>query len=85
MLRYVFWGFFFGTAGLYALAGLSLVSPIFETITTPFIFPGRFVSELIAGSNGNTIEVTLLTFLNGVFYALVFMALGTLFGRPRPS
>lgn len=76
-------GFFFGAAGIYMLAGLSLVSTYFEVIATPFLLPGRFAAAMFAGPDGSTIEVAFVTFFNGVLYTLVFMAFGAIFKRQR--
>lgn len=85
ILRYAFWGFFFGTAGLYMLAGLSLVSTIFETVAKPLLYPGRFAAAIFAGADGSGVEVTALLFFSGIFYALLFVVIGALFGRHRPT
>lgn len=72
-LKYALWGFLFGTFGLYALAALSLMSPIIEMIVVPFLYPGRWLAEIIAGSEGTTGDVIVLALFNGILYALLFM------------
>jgi hypothetical protein len=68
-------GFIFGTLGLFLLAALSLVSPAFEMLAAPFMWPGRFAAERLFGAGGSTAEVLLLTVGSGMLYAAVGYAL----------
>jgi len=72
-LKYARWGFLFGAIGLYALAALSLISPILEKMAAPFLYPGRWLSLLVAGTDGSVVEVILLTLFNGILYAAIFV------------
>jgi hypothetical protein len=69
-------GFLFGTIGVYLLAGVSLVSPLFEFVSAPLLAPGRFMAERLVGPDATDGDVALLTLLNGVFYMLVFVVGG---------
>jgi hypothetical protein len=69
-------GFLFGTIGVYLLAGVSLVSPLFEVVSAPLLSPGRLAADRLIGPEGTDGDVALLTLLNGLFYMLVFVAGG---------
>jgi hypothetical protein len=75
-LVHALWGFAFGTVGLYLLAFLALMAAPIETITSPLMWPGRTVAEALMGAEGSSLEVALLTFLNGIFYAALFVLIG---------
>jgi uncharacterized membrane protein len=77
------WGFLFGTVGMYALAMLSLMFQTAELITRPLFVPGRYLSERFAGAEGSTLEVLLLTFANGLFYALLFLLIAVIINAVR--
>jgi hypothetical protein len=72
-MKYGTLGFFFGTIGLYILAFLSLMLPIFELITAPLTYPGRWLGGFINGADGSTMEVAILTLFNGILYAFLFV------------
>jgi hypothetical protein len=68
------WGFLFGTVGIFLIALLSLMTPIVEIISMPFLMPGRYFSSLITGgSDASDIQVALLYLCTGIFYAIVGM------------
>jgi hypothetical protein len=69
-------GFLFGTIGVYLLAGISLVSPLFEVVSAPLLAPGRFAAERLVGPDATNGDVALLTLLNGLFYMAVFVVGG---------
>jgi len=72
-IKYGLWGFLFGTIGLYALAMLSLMTPVIEFLVMPLMYPGRWLSSIIAGSQGSTADVIALTLFNGILYAFLFI------------
>jgi hypothetical protein len=69
-------GFLFGSFGLYLLAGLSLMSPLFEVVSGPLMAPGRALAARFAGPEGSNAEIAFLTLANGILYALVFVVAG---------
>lgn len=72
-LKYGTYGFLFGTIGLYILAMLSLMHPLFERLASPVMYPGRLLGERIGGADGSTGEVIILTLFNGLLYAFLFI------------
>jgi hypothetical protein len=72
-VRPLFWGFLFGTLGMFILAALSLLFAPIELIAMPLFVPGRFAASLFVGSEGSDAQVVLLTIFNGVLYALIFL------------
>jgi hypothetical protein len=72
-LRYGTYGFLFGTIGLYLVAMISLMHPLFELVASPLMYPGRWLGSFIGGADGSTGEVLLLTLFNGVLYAFLFV------------
>ena len=85
MLRHAFWGFFFGTVILYALVAFPPAWAFFELLSTFLALPGKLAAMVVAGPDVSDLGAMLQTFFNGVFYALVFMVLGSLFSRQRPA
>lgn len=85
MIRDAFWGFFFGTVGLYVLAMLSMVSSITETLVAPLMWPGRLLASLIANPDATSLEVSVLTLGNGIFYAIVFIFVKGAYRPPSGS
>lgn len=77
--KFALYGFGFGTAGLFILSMLSLMSPSVELLASPFFEPGRLASGLFAGSEGSDAEVVALTLFNGVLYALLNVVFGIFF------
>jgi hypothetical protein len=76
-------GFLFGTLGLFALAALSLISGVAELVFAPLFWPARFLSARLAGAQGSTGEVVLLTLFNGLLYALLFATIVVLLTRKQ--
>lgn len=72
ILKCALWGFIFGAVGLYVLAALALITPLFEYLSVPLMYPGRKLAEVIAGAEGSTFDVLLLTLFNGALYAAIF-------------
>lgn len=64
-------GFLFGTVGIFALALLSLMHPLLEAVSAPFLLPGRAVAGFVAGPSASSWTVTGLYLLTGLFYAAV--------------
>lgn len=83
MTKYALWGFAFGTLGLYLLALIALTAPVFETVSSLLMKPGRMVAEAFVDSEGSNGEVLLLTLFNGLFYLLIFILIGVLAARVR--
>jgi hypothetical protein len=77
MILNAFWGFFFGTVGIYVLMLFSY---------TEFVaWPGQFAASFIVNPDAEGAEKTFVLFFCGVFYAFLFMLLGALFGKPRAT
>lgn len=72
------WGFIFGAVGLYLLAMLALITPIFETIGNLLFFPGRYLAEQFVGAEGGNMAVILLSLFNGLLYGVIFIVLAWL-------
>ncbi len=68
-------GFLFGTVGVFLLALLSLIHPIFEITVSPLLWPGRFFASILAGSSASTPIVIVLYLCTGVFYAIIGLLL----------
>ena len=69
-------GFFFGTIGLWILAGFGLGVPGIALIATPLLLPGKLIGSLLFGVGSimgmpHIIMVITLTLFNGVFYAFI--------------
>ena len=64
-------GFLFGTLGLWLLAILSLISQVFEFLSSFLFAPGRALSAALFGAQGSDGAVALLMLANGILYALV--------------
>lgn len=66
-------GFLFGTIGVLLIAMFSMMSPLIETVATPFLWPGRFMAAYAAGSGQSLSSwmVAMLYIFTGAFYAIV--------------
>ena len=81
--RRAFWGFLFGTIGLAGLANIPSI-PFSDVLASILMFPGMLAAGSFWASN-DSVALALGVFFSGVLYALLFMGLGFLFGRPRPA
>lgn len=61
-------GFLFGTVGVFVLALLSLMHPLFETVAGPFLLPGRMLAAAIAGTSASSWTVAGLYLFTGLLY-----------------
>lgn len=62
-------GFLFGTIGVFILALLALLHPLFESISAPFLLPGRLLARSIADMTASGWTIVVLYVGTGVFYA----------------
>lgn len=75
-----FFGFGFGTIGLWMLSALSLMHPLAERIAIPFLWPGKlFASFFVPGPVASTLMVMLLFVLNGLLYGLIALLIWLLY------
>jgi hypothetical protein len=77
ILFYAFWGFFFGTVGIYFFS----LFPYTEF----FAWPGEWFGALVVRPDADSAEKTFTLFFSGIFYAFLFILLGSLFGKPRAT
>lgn len=76
-------GFLFGTLGMFAFSALSLLSQVFEFISAPLFWPGRFLAATFVGSEGSDLAVAMLTISNGILYAIIFIVIGMFVRRSK--
>lgn len=61
-------GFLFGTVGIFVLALLSLMHPLFEAVAVPFLVPGRLLASAVAGDQASTSVLIILYVATGLLY-----------------
>lgn len=62
-------GFVFGTLGVFVLAVLSLVSPFFETLFSPLLWPGKWIASVLTPVSASPLQLVVLYAFTGFFYA----------------